>query len=150
MLQLNELIDEHSILLETYLQKQRIHIDKQKLPIICQEQQNSDSQWKQKWEQENRLNHQRNQKINELKKKLEGLEEQCVQTESFQITLELDSWRNKYQNLTKIHNETAEKLKVLEIELEQLKQSQPVEDSDQSKRTSVISTRRRQTKQIEL
>ncbi|CAD8109879.1 unnamed protein product [Paramecium primaurelia] len=150
MFQLNELIDKHSNLLKTYLEKQKIHIDQLQISIDYPEQQQSSTLlWKQKWEQENKLNQQRDYKINELKKKIEVIQETLVKTDSYTITLELESWKSKYQNLTKIHIQTEEKLNELKKELEQLNQNPTVDENIQSKKTTVISSRRRQTKQIE-
>ncbi|CAK61261.1 unnamed protein product (macronuclear) [Paramecium tetraurelia] len=149
MIQLNELIDQHTNLLESYLKKQKAHVDQQKSPFVFSEQKDSTQQWKQKWEQENMLNHQRDQKINELKNKIEGLKEVLVKTDSYTITLELESWKNKYENLVNIHKETAEKLKGLEDELKQMNQTMPIDESLQSKKTTVTTNRRRLTKKVE-
>ncbi|CAD8204353.1 unnamed protein product [Paramecium octaurelia] len=149
MIQLNELIDQHTNLLETYLKKQKVHIDYQKLPFVFSEQKDPAQQWKQKWEQENKLNCQRDYKINELKQKIEGLQEMLVQTDTYTITLELESWKNKYENLVGLHKETADKLKGLEEELKQMNQTTPVDESLSTKKTTVTTNRRRLTKKVE-
>ncbi|CAD8175287.1 unnamed protein product [Paramecium pentaurelia] len=154
MTQLNQLILDHSKLLEDMIGKKREEADKNKslsdqsdIQKEVSEKERKYKEWKEKCEKETQQNQQRDHKIKELKKKLTELEEQS-QKSSYTISLnqEVETWKNKFLNLTKQNNETQKKLKEYEDELEQLKQNKSLRDSDaQQSTTTVTTTRKRGT-----
>ncbi|CAD8179824.1 unnamed protein product [Paramecium octaurelia] len=154
MTQLNQLILDHSKLLEEMIGKKKEEAEKNKslsdqsdIQKEVSEKERKFKEWKEKCEKETSSNQQRDHKIKELRKKAAELEEQS-QKSSYTISLsqEVETWKNKYINLTKQNDETQKKLKEYENELEQLKQNQSLRDSGvQQSTTTVTTTRKRGT-----
>ncbi|CAD8072886.1 unnamed protein product [Paramecium sonneborni] len=157
MQQLNILITEHQKLLDRSYQqlideKQRKDQQLAKSLDISQDLSNKDkiiNQWKAKYEKEITLNQQRDNKIEQLKQKIEEAKEKQSQSVTIiGLQDEINTWKNRYLNLNKTFDETKQKLIELEHESEILKNKQPNQD-ESSQSTITTTTVKRTKKQVE-
>ncbi|CAD8085051.1 unnamed protein product [Paramecium sonneborni] len=151
MSQMNQLIIDHSKLLEEMMAKKREESEKNKsandqsdIQKEIAEKERKFKEWKEKCEKEIQLNQQRDNKIKDLKKRIAELEEQSQKSsQTISLTQEVETWKNKFLNLTKQNNETQIRLKEYETELEQLKLNQSLKNSDEQQSTTTVTTTRK-------
>ncbi|CAD8085777.1 unnamed protein product [Paramecium sonneborni] len=163
MNQMNQLILDHSKLLEDITTKNKDESEKYKsandqsdVYKEIAEKERKLKECKEKCEKEIQFNQQRLNKIKDLNKTIIELEEQSqMSNQTISLSSEVETWKNKYLNLLKQNEVTQNRFKEYSNELEQLKQNQSLRNSDVQQSTTTVTTTRKRgtlkpTEQIQL